>query len=201
VAMFALGAAGKPPPPAPPPRGGRDGGGENFTPLRERSSSPRRSGFSERILTAARDHRKHPTAAEAVLWQCLRGKRLGSTRFRRQQPIGPFIVDFYCSEAQLVVEVDGSIHHGREMEDADRQAALESVGLRVIRATNDEVLFSLPVVLKRIEMALKLNSPLPSLGGEGPGVGETRAAMSEVPPPRTEAPRTVAANPLLRSHR
>ena len=59
------------------------------------------------ILTAAREHRKNPTKSEEILWKALRGKKLDGVKFRRQQPIGVFIADFYSSAYRLVVEVDG----------------------------------------------------------------------------------------------
>ena len=65
--------------------------------------------------------RKRPTRAEVMLWQRPRGKQMRGLRFRRQQPIGRFIVDFYCRQAQLVVEVDGSSHHSSEAAKYDEQ--------------------------------------------------------------------------------
>ena len=63
-----------------------------------------------RMTEIARDFRKEPTKSEAKLWQALRGKKLDGIKFRRQQPVGPFIVDFYNSVYRLVIEIDGSIH-------------------------------------------------------------------------------------------
>ena len=91
-----------------------------------------------------------PTPAEGALWQRLHGRRFRNARFRRQHPIDRFIVDFYCPEAQLVVEVDGAIHEYTQEEDALRQAFLESLGLRVLRFTNGEVLQHIEGVLERI---------------------------------------------------
>jgi very-short-patch-repair endonuclease len=80
----------------------------------------------------ARAHRKAPTPSEALLWSKLRGKALG-VRFRRQHPAGPFILDFYCAAAGLVVEVDGASHDARGDEDRMRDEALTSMGLRILR--------------------------------------------------------------------
>ena len=77
--------------------------------------------------------RKRPTRAEMTLWQCLRGKRLRGFRFRRQQPIGRFFVDFYCRQAQLVVEVDGSSHHSAEAVEYDEQRTQFLEAARIIR--------------------------------------------------------------------
>ena len=82
----------------------------------------------------ARFHRKHPTRSEALLWSALRRRQLGP-RFRRQHPFAVgFIVDFYCPSYRLVVELDGSVHHGREAFDAARDAELaRTFGVRVLR--------------------------------------------------------------------
>jgi very-short-patch-repair endonuclease len=97
--------------------------------------------------------RREPTEAENLLWQALRRKQLGGLVFRRQHPINRFIVDFYCPAANLVIEVDGPIHdQSREMDRA-RQDFLESLGLRVVRFSNDEVLQDRDAVLNRIREA------------------------------------------------
>ncbi|HEX8905839.1 MAG TPA: endonuclease domain-containing protein, partial [Longimicrobiaceae bacterium] len=119
---------------------------------------------------AARVHRKNPTPSESLLWECLRGSRLDGRKFRRQQPVGPFIVDFYCPEERLVVEVDGKIHEHQQREDADRQEALESLGLRFVRVTHEEVIHDLQSAIRKIRQAFALTTPLPPpspLVGEG----------------------------------
>ena len=104
------------------------------------------------IKEYARHMRKHPTQAEDTLWQRLRKRQIRGLRFRRQHAIGPFIVDFYCFEASLVIEVDGSIHcdstHAEY--DAERQSFLESLGLRVLRFSNTHVIDHPDSVLKAI---------------------------------------------------
>ena len=114
----------------------------------------------------ARSLRRSSTPAETALWQLLRNKSLG-VRFRRQRPIGPYIVDFYCPEAGLVVEVDGA-HHSLEDQKADdevRTAYLTGCGLRLIRFQNEEVLRRGEQVLARIRSALTLTpDPSPGLG-------------------------------------
>jgi len=87
---------------------------------------------------AARDLRRRATKSEAMLWPALRGRQLG-VKFRRQQPIGSFVVDFYASDARLVVEVDGAIHLQQAKADVERQHLLESLGLRVVRVTAEAV--------------------------------------------------------------
>ena len=100
--------------------------------------------------------RRYPTPAEALLWKRLRKRQVKDFRFRRQHPIVRFIVDFYCAESKLVVEVDGSVHdeHGHDEYDADRQQFLEALGLRVLRFTNDEVVGDTDVVVDVIADAL-----------------------------------------------
>jgi very-short-patch-repair endonuclease len=98
----------------------------------------------------ARTLRRPLTPAEAVLWRELRGKRLGGFKFRRQQPVGPYVADFFCAAAGLVVELDGDSHVGREDHDARRTADLEAAGLRVVRFWNPEVYDNLDGVLTAI---------------------------------------------------
>ena len=100
----------------------------------------------------ARNLRKAPTAIEKVLWRRLGRSQLGGHKVRRQQPIGPYIVDFYCSEKKLVIEVDGGQHGGER--DAARTAWLESRGYHVIRFWNNEALDGTEGVLSRIDEAL-----------------------------------------------
>ena len=104
----------------------------------------------------ARKMRREPAKAEHRLWQALRRKTFG-VRFRRQQPIGPFIVDFYCSPARLIIELDGAHHETepKQDEDADRTRWLEANGYRVLRFCNGEVTSALDDVLERIRRALR----------------------------------------------
>jgi adenine-specific DNA-methyltransferase len=135
------------------------------------------------IRDAARVHRKNPTASESLLWEAIRGCKIEGRKFRRQQPIGPFIVDFYCPEERLAVEVDGPIHERQQREDAGRQEAIESLGVRMIRITADQVTFDLQGAVARIRAALASSSPLPHpspLVGEGPGEGG-RLSMRQTP--------------------
>ncbi len=86
-----------------------------------------------------------------LLWQALRGKQLGGIKFRRQQPIGPFVVDFYASSCRVVVEVDGSVHDTQVEADQARQRQLEATGLRILRLTANLVETNLPEALRRIQ--------------------------------------------------
>ncbi|MBW4439198.1 MAG: endonuclease domain-containing protein [Pleurocapsa minor GSE-CHR-MK-17-07R] len=103
--------------------------------------------------------RSHPTEAESVLWESLRRKQVGRIKFRRQHAIGPFIVDFYCPAARLVVEVDGPIHDLQQEYDEMRTAWLESLGLKVIRFRNEAVEGQLSVVMDTILSHVSPTSP------------------------------------------
>jgi very-short-patch-repair endonuclease len=105
------------------------------------------------MLEVSRRFRKEPQPTEALLWQSLRNRQLG-LKFRRQQPIGSFVVDFYCDEAALIVEVDGPIHQYQQEADRERQQILENLDLRVLRVTADDVSTNLDRVLTRIRAAL-----------------------------------------------
>ena len=94
---------------------------------------------------------RHPLApAEKILWEALRQRRLDGIKFRRQHPIGPYIVDFYCAMARLVIELDGASHVGQEEYDAERSAWLEAQGYFVIRFKNEAVVERLEGVLREI---------------------------------------------------
>jgi very-short-patch-repair endonuclease len=114
----------------------------------------------EMLKPLARQKRHKPTPAEKYLWSYLRNRQVKGAKFRRQHAIDRFIVDFYCAEARLIIEVDGPIHDYTPEEDAVRQEFLESLGLRVIRFTNDEVLQRISYVLQRIAEFLPPHSPI-----------------------------------------
>ena len=109
-------------------------------------------GASATTMRAASILRKDTTMAERVLWKKLKDRNLFNVKFRRQHPIDMFIVDFYCHEKKLVIELDGEIHELKEHKEYDisRQSALENLGLTVILFTNHEVIFEIDTVLNRI---------------------------------------------------
>ena len=121
-----------------------------------------------------RNLRRSQTNAERKLWFLLRDRRLAGFKFRRQQPLGPFIVDFCCTEARVIVELDGGHHALTHDSDAARSGYLAGQGYRLLRFWNNEVLGSTSGVLERIVEALKRDrqrpspSPLPS-GERGSG--------------------------------
>ncbi|MCX0423619.1 endonuclease domain-containing protein [Aeromonas veronii] len=101
--------------------------------------------------------RRDATQAEQKLWQQLRNRRLAGLKFRRQMPIGPYVVDFICLEQGLVIEVDGSQHGtlANQMHDEARTAYLNQQGFRVIRVWNNDVLSRMEVVLAHIWLSLR----------------------------------------------
>ena len=111
------------------------------------------------------------TPAEQLLWTKLRSKQCHSFKFRRQHAIGPFIVDFFCPEQLLVVEIDGDIHAEKTKitKDRQRERHLRSLGLQVVRYTNDDVLNNLSGVLEHLLEVLiaASTSPAPLLTKEG----------------------------------
>ncbi len=112
-------------------------------------------GSNGGMLRYARSLRKNPTNAERLLWQHLRRRRLAGFRFRRQHSIGPYICDFACLEAAIVVELDGSQHVEQSDYDERRDAFLRSQGYRVLRFWNNDVLVQINVILETIFEALR----------------------------------------------
>ncbi len=118
-----------------------------------------RQGYdADTLIPLARVLRADATPAERDLWQIVRGGRLG-TRFRRQQPIGPFIVDFYCAEARLVVELDGKGHADQLGYDERRTSWLAAKGLTVLRFANADVIDRPQEVYVRIMTAIRTLTP------------------------------------------
>jgi imidazole glycerol-phosphate synthase subunit HisF len=118
-------------------------------------------GASWLLFERAKKLRENMTGAEVVLWEYLRQHPLGY-KFRRQHPVGIYIVDFYCHKLKLVKEVDGSIHGEPEVRDADieRQRQLELDGLKVMRFTNEEVLKKKEIVIEEIHLLINERAKL-----------------------------------------
>ncbi|MBI5353698.1 MAG: DUF559 domain-containing protein [Chloroflexi bacterium] len=116
------------------------------------------------ILQRAREMRHPQTPAEAALWGAIRNRNLGF-KFRRQHPIDRFIIDFYCAQAKLCIEIDGESHlEASQMEyDAARTEYLEYLGYKVIRFTNNDVRYTLNAVAAEIIRVIEsiLNAPSP----------------------------------------
>lgn len=103
----------------------------------------------------ARKLRRDPTTPESLLWEALRLKRLDGHHFRQQRVIEPYIVDFYCPQAKVAVEVDGETHLWRSMEDRERDERLLEAGISVVRVTNDQVRYRLDAVKALIRSAIQ----------------------------------------------
>jgi very-short-patch-repair endonuclease len=115
----------------------------------------------EAIVKWARALRNNPTATEQVLWTRLRQRKLGGLKFRRQAPIGPYVLDFLCFRHRLVVEADGPFHDPER--DAIRDAWLRANGFRVLRFSNQEIHNSPELVADRILAAIEQLAPIPRL--------------------------------------
>ena len=106
--------------------------------------------YNSKLIHRARNMRKEMTPAEKHLWfNCLLD---APYKFRKQRPIGNFIVDFYCAELKLVIEVDGDSHFSEQglAYDRERTQYIEEKGMRVLRFTNDEVLYQTDAVREKI---------------------------------------------------
>ena len=115
-------------------------------------------------LGFAKQLRSSITPAEACLWYHLRAKRFAGVKFRRQSVIGPFIADFTCRAAMLIIEIDGDTHGSTTEYDADRTAYLSEQGWSVIRFTNTDVMQNIEAVLSMIAQRLPLSPTLSPKG-------------------------------------
>ena len=113
------------------------------------------------IRQRARELRQSQTTAENVLWYHLRRRNLNGHYFRRQHPIGKFIVDFYCAEKKLIVEIDGDVHAFQKNYDTARTEWLHTHGYHIIRFSNQQVLKETQTVLEKILDLCESLSPSP----------------------------------------
>ena len=123
----------------------------------QRLENPIYYGAKADILAKAHDLRLNMTKSEKILWERLRNKKVLGYKFRRQHAISQFVVDFYCHEAKIVIEVDGGYHLKRDQKEYDenRTVELENLGINVIRFTNEEVELETERVLEKIQKELK----------------------------------------------
>jgi very-short-patch-repair endonuclease len=100
----------------------------------------------------ARGFRKNTTDPEKRLWSCLRNRKVAGLKFRRQHPVGDRVVDFFCAEAKLAIELDGAGHsrHFGQTSDLDKEIELHEKGIRVLRFHNSDILENLDGVLNKI---------------------------------------------------
>ena len=140
-------------------------GGENYDLLKE---------FAEH-------NRKYPTEAESVLWRLIRKKNIGD-KFRRQHIIGNYIADFACLHNKLIIEIDGGYHlvDNQIVKDKERTESLEELGFRIVRFTNDEVLYDTDRVMNEIQEAMNTPTQTPTTQSPSP-FGEGRGGAAAAP--------------------
>jgi very-short-patch-repair endonuclease len=123
--------------------------------------------YNKKLTALARENRSNPTAAESKIWrEVLRVRKFAEYKFLRQKPIGGYIVDFYCSELQLVIEIDGDSHAETEEYDRERTMFLNALGLQVARYTNDEIIRNIEGVYA--DLIRLTNTSPPSATGSSP---------------------------------
>jgi len=117
---------------------------------------------SRNTFEKARLLRKNMTIAEKLLWSELKNRKHFKARFKRQHPIDIFIVDFYCHELKLVIEIDGEIHLEEDINEYDtgRTADLEKLGIKILRFTNNQIFSDLENVVQEILITMESRTPL-----------------------------------------
>ena len=128
--------------------------------------------FRDRPTRRAQELRNNATDAEKRIWRHLSRRQLGGYKFSRQMPVGPFICDFLCREAALVVELDGGQHDLRAAYDGARSRFIESQGYRVLRFWNNDVMSNVEGVLEAILETLEavpMSPPPPTPPASGRG--------------------------------
>jgi len=106
--------------------------------------------YNPKLKLLARKLRNNSTKSEIFLWNHLKGKQIKGYDFHRQKPIGNYIVDFYCNELLLAIEIDGESHYGNEEKDEKRQKEIEKYGVRFLRFDEGEIYYNLDNVVKTI---------------------------------------------------
>jgi len=125
-----------------------------------KSKVPSYYGADTKSYMRARSLRKDQTSAEWLFWQMVRNRKVLGYKFRRQHPIGGYFTDFYCHEANLVIELDGNIHEIADVKSRDefREANIKGQGLVVMRFKNDDIFKNAQIVIGEIEKYFKSNS-------------------------------------------
>ena len=119
--------------------------------------------YSNSIFEAAKALRGNPTKAEKLLWNKLKSRKLDGIKFRFQVPYDSFILDFLCPSNKIIIELDGPIHNLQKQHDKARDEYFEAKGYRILRFSNDEVVYNIEKVLKRISS--ELATPKPPIEG------------------------------------
>jgi very-short-patch-repair endonuclease len=117
------------------------------------------------LVELARAQRQRATSSTQLIWEAVRNRRLNNAKFVREKIIGRYIIDFYCRERSLVLEIDGSVHDTPEAMNYDlaRDAWLRAQGYRVMRVRNEEVIANMPAVLERVRAVLSSPPVYPPL--------------------------------------
>jgi len=160
--------------PSPPGRGARGEGASYGAPTRK-------PALPADIKVFARNLRGSQTDAENLFWYLLRDRRFLGLKFRRQHPVPPYVLDFYCEELRLAIELDGGQHNDPEgiERDRERDIFLARHNIRVLRYWNDDVLTRLEDVLEHLWAAVASEGPSPGPSGRPLPVGEgNRAGVS-----------------------
>ena len=123
--------------------------------------------YNPELKELARDLRKNMTFSEVLLWNELKQKKILGYDFDRQRPVDNYIVDFYCKELSLAIEIDGSTHYYRDVEDEIRQKNLEKLGVHFLRFDDIEIKKNMFNVLRVIEDWIIKNQPTPGPSQEG----------------------------------
>lgn len=163
----------------PAPQKGGDGSREKFG---YETADPLIYGLLKEFV---KNHRSNPTEAEKCFWELVRGKRFENYKFRRQHIIGRYIADFVCLKSNLVVEIDGLYHQLPENQDSDAERTkwLNEAGFRVIRFTNEEVMFDTEKVLSELSSVLTEQAsslPFGDKGARGANAGKGKILMATV---------------------
>ena len=113
-------------------------------------------GAEKIIFEFAKANRVNPTEAEDKLWQVLKGKKLGGNKFRRQHPLGQYILDFYCHNQKIAIEIDGEYHNDATQIELDyfRTERIENIDISILRFSNFQVMHKLEFVLEQIKTRL-----------------------------------------------
>ena len=116
--------------------------------------------YNPKLKPLARKLRNNSTKSEVLLWNYLKGKQLKGLDFHRQKPIGNYIVDFFCNELMLAIEIDGESHYGNEKKDEERQREIEKFGIEFLRFDESEIYYNLANVIKTIEVWVEAHTKL-----------------------------------------
>lgn len=114
--------------------------------------------YSPKLKQLARNLRNNSTKSEIILWTYLKGKQVRGYDFHRQKPIGNYIIDFFCNELMLAIEIDGESHYGNEKKDKIRQQEIEKLGIHFLRFDDSEIFYNLDKVIEIIEKWIEVNS-------------------------------------------